>query len=110
VIYCFAHRINNILKLAFYQNQVKKAKKINKASTTPAKKPQKKTQYICDSSSDTSSSDDDSTTPSPSKYAEANTLLVDLPSKPKEILNTISTCKKLVRHIKVVSTTTDTTK
>ncbi|CAF1396390.1 unnamed protein product [Rotaria sordida] len=101
VIHCFAHRINNILKLAFYQNQQKKAKKIKKASTTPAKKQQKKFLYVCDSSSDSSSSDDDSTTPSPSKYAEANTLLSDLPPKLKEILSTISTCKKLVRHIKV---------
>ncbi|CAF3426928.1 unnamed protein product [Rotaria sp. Silwood1] len=64
-------------------------------------KQQKKLEYIGDSSTDSSSSDDDSTTSSPSKYAEANILLSDLPSKSKEILNTISTCKKLVRHIKV---------
>ena len=108
--YCFAHRVNNTLKLSFYQNEQKKTKKIKKASTTPAKTQQKKFQYICDSSSDSFSLDDDSTTPSPPKYAEANTLLSDLPSKPKEILNSISTCKRFVRHIKIVIITTNTTK
>lgn len=70
----------------------------------------KKYQFLCASSSDTDSSDDDDTgTPSPSKYAEANTLLSDLPPKPKEVLATISTCKKLVRHVKVVSRVTNLT-
>ena len=51
-----------------------------------------------------------STTPPPSKYPGANTLLSDLSPESKEILNTISTCKKIVRHTKTVSTTANTKK
>ncbi|CAF1348577.1 unnamed protein product [Rotaria sp. Silwood1] len=38
-------------------------------------------------------------TPSSSKYVEANTLLSELASKPKEVLNTITTNKKLVKYV-----------
>jgi hypothetical protein len=110
VIYYFAHRINNVLKLAFYLTPQKKAKQILLASTTPAKKQSKKMQIICDSSSDSSLSDDDTATPSPSKYVEANTLLLELSSKSKEVLTTITTSKKLVKYIKLVSKTSNSTK
>ncbi|CAF4034435.1 unnamed protein product [Rotaria sp. Silwood2] len=69
-------------------------------SITPKKK-LKKVQNICDTSSDDSSSEDDTITPSPSKFAEANTLLTDLPPKVREILATISTSKKLVKYVKI---------
>lgn len=103
MIYCFAHRINNVLKLAFYQTAQKKERKVLKASTTPAKRQLRKYQMVCDSSSDSSSSEDDTTTPSPSKYVEANTFMLDISSKAKEILTTIKTCKKLVKYVKLVS-------
>ncbi|CAF0864052.1 unnamed protein product [Rotaria sordida] len=47
---------------------------------------------------DSSSSGDDTTTPSSSKYVAANTLLSDLLSKSEEVLNTITTSKKLFKY------------
>ena len=101
MIYCFAHRINNILKLAFYQSSQRKI--VKASTTTPIKQQLKEVQKVCDSSSDNSSSEDDTVTPSPSKFVEANTFLSDLSPKSKEVLSTISTSKKLVRYIKKVS-------
>jgi cytoskeletal protein RodZ len=101
VIRCFAHRINNILTKGFYQKQEKKEKRIILASTTPSSK-QKKSKIIVLSSSSSSSSDDETTTPSPSKYAAANTSLSELSSKAKELLDIITTCKQLVKYVKLV--------
>ncbi|CAF4659126.1 unnamed protein product, partial [Rotaria socialis] len=44
---------------------------------------------------------DDTIAPSPSKHGEANTALSDLPPKPKEVLKTIATSKKLVKYVKL---------
>jgi hypothetical protein len=99
-----------VLKIAFYQTPQRKQNKIIKASTTPAKKQSKKSKYLCDTSSTSSSSEDDTTSPSPSKYVEANTFLANLSPTAKEVLQTISTSKKLVRHVKVVSETTNQTR
>ena len=110
MIYCFAHRINNVLKLAFYQTPQKKEKQKIVASTTPTKRQSKKSKMARDSSSDNSSSEDDPTTPSPSKYVEANTLLSELSSKSKEILTTITASKNLVKYVKLVSKPINTTK
>ncbi|CAF3334502.1 unnamed protein product [Rotaria socialis] len=101
VIYCFAHRINNVLKLTFYQTAQNNKKRVLIASSTPAKKQPKKLSHICDSSSDSSSSEDDTIAPSPSKHGEANTALSDLPPKPEEVLKTITTNKKLVKCVKL---------
>ena len=110
MVFCFAHRLNNVLKLAFYQTPLKKEKLVSAGTTTPSKKQLKKYQAARISSSDESSSDDDTATPSPSKYIEANTLLSDLPIKVKEILNTITASKKLVKYVKLVSKTFDVMK
>ncbi|CAF4240066.1 unnamed protein product [Rotaria sordida] len=47
---------------------------------------------------DSNSSEDDTTTLSSSKYVAANTLLSDLLSKSEEVLNTITTSKKLFKY------------
>ena len=98
----FCKSYKRYIEAGFYLNQ-QGIKNIGKTTT-------KKFQYICDNSSDSFSSEEDSTTPSPSKYAEVNAPSSDLPSKSKEILNTISACKKFVRHTKIVSIMTNTTK
>jgi hypothetical protein len=102
--------MNNILRLTFYQSQKKKQKKINKTLATPSKPSASSSKHkASDSSSDSSASDDDDDNliaPSPSKYVEASILMADLPPKAKEILSTISACKKLVKYIKTVSTAT----
>ncbi|CAF4514251.1 unnamed protein product [Rotaria socialis] len=85
VIYCFAHRINNVLKLAIYQATQNNKKRVLIALSTPAKKQPKKAP----------------TSPSPSKHGEANTALSDLPPKPEEVLKTITTSKKLVKYVKL---------
>ncbi|CAF1032271.1 unnamed protein product [Adineta steineri] len=107
VIYCCAHRIDSVLKRAFYQTAQKREKKILNASTTSAKRQLTEYQLICDSSSDSSSSEDDTTAPSPSKYVEAHTLLVDISLKAKEILTTITASKKLVKYVKLTGLNKD---
>ncbi|CAF1387254.1 unnamed protein product [Rotaria magnacalcarata] len=91
VVYCFAHRINNVLKLAFYQTAQKKEKKNLIVTTTPSKNKLKQVEYTNDTSSDDSSSEDDVPTSSPSKYIEANTTMSNLSTKAKEVLITIAT-------------------
>ncbi|CAF3249916.1 unnamed protein product [Rotaria socialis] len=49
VIYCFAHRINNVLKLAIYQTAQNNKKRVLIASSTPAKKQLKMLPHVCDS-------------------------------------------------------------
>ncbi|CAF2161723.1 unnamed protein product [Rotaria magnacalcarata] len=101
VVYCFAHRINNVLKLAFYQTAQKKEKKNLIVTTTPSKNKLKQVEYTNDTSSDDSSSEDDVPTSSPSKYIEANTTMSNLSTKAKEVLITIATSKKLVKYAKI---------
>ncbi|CAF1072554.1 unnamed protein product [Rotaria magnacalcarata] len=101
VVYCFAHRINNMLKLAFYQTAQKKEKQNLIVTTTPSKNKLKQVEYANDTSSDDSSSEDDVPTPSPSKYIEANTTMSNLSTKAKEVLITIATSKKLVKYAKI---------
>ncbi|CAF5193867.1 unnamed protein product [Rotaria magnacalcarata] len=103
VVYCFAHRINNMLKLAFYQTAQKKEKQNLIVTTTPSKNKLKQVEYANDTSSDDSSSEDDVPTPSPSKYIEANTTMSNLSTKAKEVLITIATSKKLVKYAKIVN-------
>jgi hypothetical protein len=101
VIKCFAHRINNILKKGFYQQEKKKEARTTLISTTPLSKG-KKSKTIIYSSSDSSSSEDETSTPSPSKYVAANTFLSELKPKSKELLDIITTCKQLVKYVKLV--------
>ena len=101
MIRCFAHRINNILKKGFYQQEKKKEARTTLASTTPLSK-EKKSKTIIYSSSDSSSSEDETSTPSPSKYVAANTSLSEVTLKAKELLDIITTCKQLVKYVKLV--------
>lgn len=101
VVYCFAHRINNVLKLTFYQTAQRKQNLM--VSTTPSRNKSKQVDYADDTSSDDSSYEDDATMPSPSKYVEANTTMSNLSAKAKEVLITIATSKKLVKYAKIVN-------
>ena len=97
---CFAHRINNILKLCFYETAQKK--RITLASTTPTRQSTNSKTFV-QSSSDEISSEDEIKTESPSKYIESNTSLSELSPKAVELLDTITTSKQLVRYVKQVS-------
>ncbi|CAF1275599.1 unnamed protein product [Rotaria magnacalcarata] len=98
LILCFAHRMNNVLKICFYETAHKK--RIMQAATTPTRQP-KKPKFIIESSSDESLSEDDVKTPSPLKYIESNTSLSELPSKACELLDVITTSKQLVKYVKL---------
>ena len=100
VILGFAHRINNILKLCFYEAARKK--RITLAATTPTRQ-SKNFKIVIQSSSDEISSEDDIKIESPSKHTESNTSFSDLSPKAVELLDTITTSKQLVRYVKQVS-------
>lgn len=101
MIKCFAHRINNILQKGFYQQEKKKEARNTLTAATPLSKG-KKSKTIIYSSSDSSSSEDETPRPSPSKYVAANTSLSELAPKAKELLDIITTCKQLVKYVKLV--------
>ncbi|CAF1445316.1 unnamed protein product [Adineta ricciae] len=50
-----------------------------------------------------SSSEDETIAPSPSKYVAANTSVVELSSKDIELLDIITTCKQILRYVKLTS-------
>ncbi|CAF1603766.1 unnamed protein product [Adineta ricciae] len=96
VILCFAHRINNVLKKGFYQQERKRAIR----AATPSSK-DKRSKMDIQSSSKSSSSEDETIAPSPSKYVAANTSVVELSPKARELLDIITTCKQLVKYVKL---------
>ena len=96
---CFAHRINNILKLCFYETAQKK----DYASINNTNKESTNSKTVVQNSSDEISSEDEIKTESPSKYIESNTSLSELSPKAVELLDTITTSKQLVRYVKQVS-------
>ncbi len=102
ILFCFGHRINNVLQQTFYQIIPTKEKETAVATTTAPKK-RRITAHI--SSEDESSSEEDDEVyrkPSPSKQPEATTTLSSLAVKPKELLEMISAAKKLVKYVKLV--------
>ncbi|CAF4438682.1 unnamed protein product [Didymodactylos carnosus] len=94
--FCFGHRINNILKKTFYQTPQKPDKPLQ---PTPPKCKQK---YM-NSSEEESSDDEILTKPSPTKHPEAITTISQISIKSKELLETISCSKALVKYLKLVS-------
>jgi hypothetical protein len=101
ILFCFGHRLNNILQRTFYQGTQKKEKALQAATTTVQKKRPIK---ACGSSDEENSSEDDELykKPSPSKQPEATTTLSSVPIKPKELLEMISASKSIVKYVKVV--------
>jgi len=101
LLFCFGHRINNVLQRTFYQIVSKKKKEPQATTTTPRKKRRVKPR---DSSDEENSSGDDGDyrKPSPSKQPEATTTLALLPAKPKELLDMISASKDIVKYVKLV--------
>jgi hypothetical protein len=102
ILFCFGHRINNVLQRTFYQI-IPTTKQVTAVATTTAPKKRRITAHI--SSEDEISAEDDDEVyrkPSPSKQPEATTTLSSLPVKPKELLEMISAAKKLVKYVKLV--------
>lgn len=100
VLFCFGHRINNVLTRTFYQVGSQK-KEPQPTTTTPRKRCRIQ---VPDSSDEEGSSEDDEVykRPSPSKEPEATTSLSSLPAKPKELLDMISASKAIVKYVKLV--------
>ena len=106
VLFCFGHRINNILQRAFYQIKLKKDQQLQAAATTTIVRKKRRAKSSSSSDQENSSDDDDDDRcrkPSPSKQPEATTTFASLPTKPKELLDVISASKSIVKYIKLVS-------
>lgn len=105
-MFCFGHRITNILQKAFNQTKSAKDKELETTATTRAAPNVSRKGYIQElvSSDEDDGSDDDEQyeKPSPSKQVDAATTLAELPVKPKELLSTISTSKSIVKYVKLV--------
>ena len=132
VLYCVAHRLNNVLKRTFYQQSKRTREKpapnktvskvIVETETTPLKEIRKTTtmtsmqsspefdlpQYSapsddrCDSDSTDTTSDDDDDHQC-TFIDYSMTTLGNLPSSAKHVLQTIKDCKALVTYVKKVN-------
>ncbi|CAF1419094.1 unnamed protein product [Adineta steineri] len=100
LLFCFAHRINNVLQRSFYQI-ITKTKKEKTGNTTPCST--KRRLPVQDSSDESADSDNDEicTRPSPSKHPQAVIVFSEVPSKPKELLEMITAAKSLVKYVKM---------
>jgi hypothetical protein len=105
VLFCFGHRINNILQRAFYQIKLKQDQQLQATTTTTNVRKKRRAKSSSSSDGENSSDDDDDRCrkPSPSKQPEATTTFASLPTKPKELLDVISASKSIVKYIKLVS-------
>ena len=101
VLFCFGHRINNVLQRSFYQIVLKHDKEEATISSLAASK---RCWDIQESSDEELNSDNDEICkrPSPSKHPEAVVVLSKLPGKPKELLDVIAASKCLVKYVKLV--------
>lgn len=101
VVFCFGHRMNNVLQRSFYQTSCKQYREPDTNGTRTASK---RPLNILDSSDeDLAEGDDDITKkPSPSKQPEATISLTDLPNRAKDLLEVISASKTLVKYVKLV--------
>lgn len=103
VLFCFGHRINNILQRAFYQIKSKKDRELQGATTTTNVRKKRRAKSSSSSDEENSCDDDDiCRKPSPSKQPEATTTFASLPTKPKELLDVISASKSIVKYVKLV--------
>lgn len=133
VLHCVAHRLNNVLKRAFYQQPKKKKKEKNtpnktiskiivETETTPSKTMRKTTtttsmhsspefvsaQYpvVIDDRCDSDSTDttsDDNDDEEGVFIDYSTTTIENLSSSAKHVLQTIKDCKSLVTYVKKVS-------
>ncbi|CAM4847109.1 unnamed protein product, partial [Rotaria magnacalcarata] len=100
VLFCFGHRINNVLQRAFYQTGPKQDKQANNGlAVTPVKR-RIDIQDISDEELD-SDVEDIYKRPSPSRHHEATIILSKLPNEPKELLGVIVVSKSLVKYVKL---------
>ena len=115
-LFCFLHRINNILKRGFFQ--LKSKQKPSQSSTTaPPPPPVSKSNHDDSCQSASSTEDEEAFVPTlqikkkKQKKKQETRIpidpmkleLKDLPLEAQEIIETIEQCKKLVRYIKKVS-------
>lgn len=124
VVFCTAHRLNNILKQTFYQN-ILKDKNIERSKTTTTvierteKTPNKTIKYktTIEASSELDSevelTDEDDYDTDESEFNDddddidySSVTIANLPASAKEILDTIRYCKALVKYTKKVTNET----
>ncbi len=130
-VFCFGHRLNNIIKISFFQNQRKKkknprdthdlAQSFDPKSTSKSTANGSTKQNSESSSSDTESSEDDNldnTTALPvirgkktkTINSSKNQLLAlqvkmnvdEIPLSAKHVIRVLNTCKKIVKYVKKV--------
>ncbi len=117
-IYCYGHRLNNVLKRSFFQTNKKKKKNETAGAQTSAVQPNKKGKY---SDLSTSSSEEDIELTLPVKKKKRTRVAAvtaqsvaidptkldfdDLDPTAKRVIETIINCKKLVKYVKKASIT-----
>lgn len=103
VLFCFGHRLNNVLQRAFYQTG-KKREGNDRISTFPTSS--ERSSRTAESSDEDVETEDEEVAkkkPSPSKQPEATIVYANLPEKPKEVIETIVSAKSIVKYVKLVS-------
>ncbi len=115
-LYCYGHRLNNLLKRTFFQSQ--KKKKNDEAQNTQPSKARQVQNKNQESDLSTSASEDEDESFLPIHRNKKKTTtgvnqsitndprklqLVDLDSSAQEVIKTIVGCKKLVKYVKKVS-------
>jgi hypothetical protein len=121
VLFCTAHRLNNILKHTFYQNYSKEKKADRSKTTTTTvieqteKTPNKTTKFRTtiqaspEINSDVEMIDDDDSDTDESEMSDDDNIdyssitVSNLPTSAKEILDTIRHSKALVKYTKKVN-------
>lgn len=102
VLFCFGHRMNNVLQRSFYQMSFKQSRESDTSGTRTASKRPLNTLDSSDEDSASEGEEEVSRRPSPSKQPEATTLLTNLPNQAKDLLEVISASKSLVKYVKLV--------
>lgn len=101
VVFCFRHRMNNMLQRSFYQVN---SKQIRQSAIVGTRIESNDSMNVFVSSTEDSVSGDEkiSKRASPSKQPEAVISLTELPSRAKDLLDVITPSKSLVKYVKVV--------
>lgn len=89
--FCLAHKLNNVLKHAFYQNSSKATKKVLDMSSAS---------NDIDADDDCDSDDDEQDCEDPKRLPSI--INENIPNDARRILKTIIECKKLVKYVKKV--------
>ena len=103
VLFCFGHRLNNVLQRAFYQTGKKQDGNDRISTFSKSSKRSSRTTESSDENVETEDEEITKKKPSPSKQPEATVIYSNLPDKPEEVIETIVSAKSIVKYVKLVS-------